>query len=142
MRRKGVGYSLCFMWGVLMMMFVIAGCASSEPSWTNYVGAAVEKSFPVPKEASQTDNALNNSKMDYIHYSMKGLSESGGVPEAYEKVIEAWGWTEKKEESTGSTRVYEKGKKIVQLTIHDDSFTVLVPKLEDKAVIQGLESSP
>ncbi|MGG6312027.1 hypothetical protein [Paenibacillus macerans] len=142
MRRRGVGYSLCFMWGVLMMIFVIAGCASSEPSWTDYVGASVEKSFPVPKEASQTETALNNSKLDYVHYSLNGLQDDEDVPEAYQKVIEEWGWKEKKEESTGTTRVYEKGKLIVQLTLHDDSFTVLVPKKEEKTVIQGLESSP
>lgn len=52
------------------------------------------------------------------------------------------GMEREKEESTGTTRVYEKGKQIVQLTIHDDSFTVLVPKKEEKTVIQGLESSP
>lgn len=125
-----------------MMLFVIAGCASSEPSWTNFVGAAVEKSFPVPKEASQTETALNNSKLDYVHYSLTGLKESSDVPEAYQKVIAEWGWKEKEEESTGTTRVYEKGKLVVQLTLHDDSFTVLVPKKEEKTVIQGLESSP
>ncbi|WP_082691249.1 hypothetical protein [Paenibacillus rubinfantis] len=142
MRRRGLRISLCFMWGVLMMMVVIAGCASSEPSWTDFVGSAVEKNFPVPKEANQTETALNNSKMDYVHYKLTGLQESSEIPEAYEKVIAEWGWKEKTEESTGTTRVYEKGKQIVQLTLHDNSFTVLVPKKEEKMVIQGLESSP
>ncbi|MBM6998168.1 hypothetical protein IM700_021080 [Paenibacillus sp. DXFW5] len=142
MRRRGIRISLCFMWGVLMMIVVIAGCASSEPSWTDFVGSTVEKNFPVPKEANQTETALNNSKMDYVHYKLTGLKESNEIPEAYQKVIAEWGWKEKKEESTGTTRVYEKGKQIVQLTLHDDSFTVLVPKKEEKTVIQGLESSP
>lgn len=142
MQRKGIGYSLGFMWVVVMILCIIAGCASSEPSWTNFVGAAVEKSFPVPKEAAQTETALNNSKMDYVHYSIAGIRENDGIPEAYQKVIQEWGWVERKEESTGATHVYEKGKLIVQLTVHDKSFTVLVPKLEEKTVIQGIEGSP
>lgn len=122
-----------------MMFFVIVGCAASEPSWTTFMGSAVEKSFPIPKEAKRTETTMNNSKMDYVHYSLKGLRESSSVPEAYQKAITEWGWTEKTEESTGTTRVYSKDKLIVQLTIHDNSFTVLVPKNEDKAIIQGLE---
>ncbi|WP_307402195.1 hypothetical protein [Paenibacillus anaericanus] len=125
-----------------MMTIIISGCTSSEPSWSTFVGAAVEKSYPVPKEANRTDAVLNNSKMDYVHYSFPGLREDDGVPEPYEKAISEWGWVEKVEENTGTTTVYEKGKLIVQLTIHDDSFTVLVPKTDEKVVIQGIESSP
>ncbi|MNH46737.1 hypothetical protein D3C79_1096480 [compost metagenome] len=77
-----------------------------------------------------------------MHYSLNGLHESEGVPEEYEKAITQWGWEEKTEESTGTTRVYKKDKLTVQLTIHDNSFTVLVPKQQSKAIIQGLESSP
>ncbi|WP_059048771.1 hypothetical protein [Paenibacillus senegalimassiliensis] len=142
MQRRGIQHSLYLMLGVLMMVFVIAGCTSSEPGWTDFVGAAVDKSFPVPKEAKQSETVLNNSKMDYVHYSLTGLHESKDVPEAYEQVIAEWGWKELKEESTGTTWVYEKGKQIVQLTIHENSFTVLIPKPERKMVIQGLESSP
>ncbi|RCX14867.1 hypothetical protein DFP94_1164 [Fontibacillus phaseoli] len=140
MRQRGIGHSLCFMGVVFMMLFIIVGCAASEPSWTTFVGSAVEKSFPVPKEAKRTETAMNNSKMDYVHYSLSGLRESDSVPEAYQKAITEWGWTEKKEESAGTTRVFNKDKLVVLLTIHDNAFTVLVPKMEEKAVIQGLES--
>ncbi|MEF2968776.1 hypothetical protein V3851_23520 [Paenibacillus sp. M1] len=140
MRQRGIRHSLCFMGVVFMVLTIIAGCADSEPTWTTFVGSAVEKSFPIPKEAERTETAMNNSKMDYVHYSLSGLSESEGVPEAYQKAITEWGWTEKTEESKGTTRVYKKDKLIVQLTIHDNAFTVLVPKIEQKAVIQGLES--
>lgn len=140
MRLRGIRSSLCFMGVVLMMIFVIAGCAASEPSWTTFVGSAVEKSFPIPKEAKRTETAMNNSKMDYVHYSLSGLRESNGVPDAFQKAITEWGWTENTEESTGTTLVYKKDKLVVQLTIHDNSFTVLVPKMEEKAIIQGLES--
>ncbi|WP_410772379.1 hypothetical protein [Fontibacillus sp. BL9] len=140
MRPRGIGYSLCFMGVVFMMLFVIVGCAASEPSWTTFVGSAVEKSFPVPKEAKRTETAMNNSKLDYVHYSLSGLRESDSVPEAYQKAITEWGWTEKVEESAGTTRVYNKDKLVVLLTIHDNAFTVLVPKMDEKAVIQGLES--
>ncbi|MEK4508022.1 hypothetical protein [Paenibacillus sp. FSL K6-2524] len=141
MWRRGKS-SLYFIGVVLMMTIIISGCTSSEPSWSTFVGAAVEKSYPVPKEANRTDAVLNNSKMDYVHYSFPGLREDDGVPEPYEKAISEWGWVERVEENTGTTTVYEKGKLIVQLTIHDDSFTVLVPKTDEKVVIQGIESSP
>lgn len=140
MRQRGIRHSLCFMGGVLLMLFIIAGCGTSEPTWSTFVGSAVEKSFPVPKEAKRTETAMNNSKMDYVHYSLSGLKESNSVPEAYEKAIKEWGWTEQKEESAGTTRVYHKDRLVVQLTIHDNAFTVLVPKMEGKSVIQGLES--
>ncbi|MBA9087593.1 uncharacterized lipoprotein YehR (DUF1307 family) [Fontibacillus solani] len=143
MRQRGIRYSLCFMLGVLMLSVVVTGCTTAESSsWTSFTGSSVEKSFPVPKEAKRTETALNNSKMDYMHYSLNGLHESEGVPEEYEKAITQWGWEEKTEESTGTTRVYKKDKLTVQLTIHDNSFTVLVPKQQSKAIIQGLESSP
>ena len=143
MWRRG-RFSLSFIAVVLMMIAIfISGCTSSSKlSWTTFVGAAVEKNFPVPKEANRTDSVLNNSKMDYVHYSLSGLREDDGVPEPYKKAITEWGWIEKVDENTGTTRVYEKGKLIVQLTIHDDSFTVLVPKNDGKVVIQGMESSP
>ncbi|MNJ33471.1 hypothetical protein [Paenibacillus fonticola] len=142
MRQRGRAYSLCFMGVVWMVLLVITGCASSTPSWTNFEGSAVEKSFPVPKEASITETALNNSRMDYVHYSLTGIEQSSSVPEKYQQVIHEWGWTEQEDQNSGTTRVYQKDKLVVQLTIHDDSFTVLVPKQDKKTVIQGLESSP
>lgn len=142
MRLRGKGYSLCFMGLVWMILLAITGCASSTPSWTKFEGSAVEKSFPVPKEASITETALNNSRMDYVHYSLSGINESSSVPEEYQQAIHEWGWTEQEDQNSGTTRVYMKDKVIVQLTIHDNSFTVLVPKQEKKTVIQGLESSP
>ncbi|MNE47018.1 hypothetical protein D3C76_103740 [compost metagenome] len=143
MRQRGIRYSLCYLLGVLMLSVVVVGCTSAESSsWTSFTGASVEKSFPVPKEAKRTETALNNSKLDYVHYSLNGLQESDGVPEEYEDAIIQWGWAEETKESTGTTRVYKKDKITVQLTIHDNSFTVLVPKQQQKAIIQGLESSP
>lgn len=141
--KRGIRYSLYLMTGLLMLM-IIAGCTSAEssPSWESFTGSSVEKSFPIPKEAKRTETALNNSKLDYVHYSLKGLQESNGVPEEYTNAITLWGWTEETAESTGTTTVYKKDKLTVQLTIHDNSFTVLVPKQKEKAIIQGLESSP
>lgn len=139
MWQKRVRYSF-YLLGTILILFVIAGCGSSEPSWTTFVGASVEKSFPVPKEANRVETAPNNSKMDYAHYSLSGLNEDSGVPEAYQKIIKEWGWTEKAEESKGTTTVYEKDKLTVQLTIYNNSFTVLVPKKESRAVVQGLDS--
>lgn len=140
MRLKGIMRSLCFMGGFLMTLLIITGCTASEPSWTTFVGSSVEKSFPVPKEAKRTETATNNTKVDYVHYSMTGLHEEDPVPEPYLKAITEWGWTEKTQESTGTTRVYTKDKLVVQLTIHKNAFTVLVPKMQEKTIIQGLES--
>ncbi|WP_068778591.1 MULTISPECIES: hypothetical protein [unclassified Paenibacillus] len=139
MWQKKARYSF-YLLGTILMLFVITGCGSSEPSWTTFVGASVEKSFPVPKEANRVETAPNNSKMDYAHYSLSGLNEDKGVPEAYQKIIKEWGWMEKAEESKGTTTVYEKDKLTVQLTIYNNSFTVLVPKRESRAVVQGLDS--
>lgn len=140
MWQRGIRSSLCFMSGVLIMLLLITGCTDSEPSWTTFVGSAVEKSFPVPKEAKRTETAMNNTKVDYVHYSMTGLREDDPVPEPYLKAITEWGWTENTQESTGTTRVYTKDKLVVQLTLNKDSFTVLVPKMQDKTTIKGLES--
>lgn len=142
MWQKRVRYSF-YVLGMILMILVIAGCGSSNSnfsSWTTFVGASVEKSFPVPKEADRIETAPNNSKMDYVHYSLSGLQEDSGVPPAYRKIIKEWGWKEKVEEGKGTTTVYEKDKLTVQLTIHNNSFTVLVPKKESKAVVQGLDS--
>lgn len=141
--KRRVRYPLYLMTGLLMLI-LIAGCTPTESSssWESFTGSSVEKSFPIPKEAKRTETALNNSKLDYVHYSLKGLMESDGVPEEYANAITQWGWTEETAESTGTTRVYKKDKLTVQLTIHDNTFTVLVPKQVEKAIIQGLESSP
>lgn len=47
-------------WLALLVLFSVAvailtGCVEEEPSWTSFEGAANEKTFPVPKEASKTD---------------------------------------------------------------------------------------
>ncbi|WP_044482632.1 hypothetical protein [Paenibacillus antibioticophila] len=141
MQLRGIRYSLCFMSGVLMMLLIITGCTDSEPSWTTFVGSAVEKSFPVPKEAKRTETATNNTKVDYVHYSMPGLREDDPVPEPYVKAITEWGWKENTKESTGTTLVFTKDKLVVQLTMHKNAFTVLVPKMQEKTIIKGLESN-
>ncbi|AWB46726.1 hypothetical protein DCC85_00065 [Paenibacillus sp. CAA11] len=123
------------------VLILTAGCNSTtELSWKAFDGAAVEQSFPVPKEASTTETAPNNSKVAYVRYSMPGLKET--LPEEYEDEIKAWGWTEQKEAKKGSTHVYTKNKQIVQLSLQKDSIVITVPKEANKVVIHGLESNP
>ncbi|WP_422658990.1 hypothetical protein ACK8P5_00080 [Paenibacillus sp. EC2-1] len=118
-----------------------SGCgASAQPSWESFDGAANVKSFPIPKEANKTEQTKGNSDLDYVRYALPGLKESESLPEPYINVIESWGWKEKKEEQKGSSLVFEKGKSIVHLTVHDDFLIITVPAPLKKEAIQGLES--
>ncbi|SMF92748.1 hypothetical protein SAMN05661091_6002 [Paenibacillus uliginis N3/975] len=118
-----------------------SACGSpSQPSWESFDGAANVKSFPIPKEANKTEQTKGNSDLDYVRYSLPGLKESDSLPEPYLEVIESWGWKEKKEEQKGSSLVFEKGKSIVHLTVHDDFLIITVPAPLKKEAIQGLES--
>ncbi|MFC7682225.1 hypothetical protein [Paenibacillus sp. GCM10028914] len=123
------------------ILILVSGCgASSEPTWESFDGAANVKSFPIPKEANKTEQTKGNSDLDYVRYALPGLKESESLPEEYIKEIESWGWKEKKEEQKGSSLVFEKGKSIVHLTVHDDFLIITVPSPLKKQAIQGLES--
>ncbi|EHS59972.1 MULTISPECIES: hypothetical protein [Paenibacillus] len=120
-------------WLALLVLFSVAvailtGCVEEEPSWTSFEGAANEKTFPVPKEASKTDRASSNSDMDYVRYALPALKESDSLPAPYLEEIAAWGWTEEPNLSTSNQKVFQKNKHMVHLSVHDGSFTVLVPK--------------
>jgi hypothetical protein len=125
---------------VCIVSVTLFGCGTKEPSWDSFEGALIEKSFPVPQEASSPDRTTTNVAMDYVRYSLTGLKEKESVPEPYLKAIEAWGWTEQKgAEDAGSSRVFQKDGLIVHLTVHDGYFIVMIPK-EKKASIKGLKS--
>lgn len=140
MQQRTRVHSLCLMLGAILLLMFIMGCNSSEPSWKSFEGSAVEKDFPVPKDATKTEAAINNSKVNYVRYSVKGLTESSRIPEVYQQVIESWGWKEDIEDNTDTMYVFTKNDKVVQLTVHKDTFTVLVPKELSRGIIHGLES--
>lgn len=118
-----------------------SGCGSSgQPSWKSFDGAANVKSFPIPKEANKTEQTKGNSDLDYVRYALPGLKETESLPEPYINEIESWGWKEKKEEQKGSSLVFEKGKSIVHLTVHDDFLIITVPAPLKKEAIRGFES--
>lgn len=118
-----------------------SGCGSSgQPSWESFDGAANVKSFPIPKEANKTEQTKGNSDLDYVRYALPGLKETESLPEPYINEIESWGWKEKKEEQKGSSLVFEKGKSIVHLTVHDDFLIITVPAPLKKEAIRGFES--
>lgn len=123
------------------MLLVIAGCGSSEPPLDDYVGAAVEKTFPVPAEAIHSESMLTNSEMRYIQYTFSGFHEKDKIPDQYQQTILDWGWVERESAKEGNTIVYEKDNQIVQVTVQDNGFTILVPKQDRNLVIQGIESS-
>lgn len=126
---------------VMFMLLVITGCGSSEPSWDDYVGAVVEKTFPVPAEATHSESMLTNSEMRYIQYNFSGFHENDKIPDKYQETILNWGWVEKEGTEAGNTVVYEKGNQLVQVTVQENGFTILVPKQDRNLVIQGIESS-
>lgn len=138
-KKKGRLFCLLVMMSALLV--IAAGCNSDDLSWKTFEGSAVEQSFPVPKEASKMETAPSNAKMDYVRYSLPGL-EASSMPALYEKEIRAWGWTEKKDEKTASTRVYLKNKQVVQVSLQKNAMIITIPKEDNKVVIHGLESKP
>ncbi|GGA51287.1 hypothetical protein [Paenibacillus physcomitrellae] len=132
MNRKTQWYLFCLL-SVITMMLFIAGCNSADTAWKVYEGSAVDKSFPVPKEASKAEAALKSAKMEYVRYSVPGLKEDSKLPTAYEEEIKAWGWTEDKEEQTGSTRVFIKNNQVIQLSLQKNAFILYIPKTNDVA---------
>lgn len=124
------------------ILLIGSGCgASTEPSWKSFDGAANVKSFPVPKEANKTEQTTGNSDLDYVRYALPGLKEDDSIPEPYLDEIVSWGWKQKETEDNGSSLVFEKGKNIVHLSVHDDFLIITVPAQFKKQAIQGLESN-
>jgi hypothetical protein len=136
MRAKTWLYALVLL---CMITVFLSGCGSSKPSWTSFEGAANEKNFPVPKEANQKDSLAANSEMNVVNYSLPGLKENDTFPLDYLKVISEWGWLEDKVNQQDSVRVFKKDNKVIQITIHDDYFVIMMPKANDKSVMRSLE---
>lgn len=117
-----------------------SGCGASEPpSWKSFDGAANVKTFPVPKEANRAEPTKGTRDLDYVRYALPGIKEDERLPQPYLDEIESWGWKEKKDEQNGSSIVFEKGKHIVHVTVHDDFLIITVPTPLKKS-IQGLET--
>lgn len=123
-----------------IVMTILVGCGNSEPLWVSFEGAANEKSFPVPKEANKKDRSAANSEMNVIHYSLSGLKESNVFPEAYLQTITEWGWQEVADEQREVVRMFKKDNKVVQVTVHDDFFVIMVPKATDKSAMRSLDN--
>ncbi|KOP65760.1 hypothetical protein AMS62_11245 [Bacillus sp. FJAT-18019] len=140
LRKRGLQVAGLICAGTILL--VGTGCgASTEPTWKSFDGAANVKSFPVPKEANKTEQTTGNSELDYVRYALPGLKEGDSIPEAYLEEIESWGWEQKETDDDSSSLVFEKGKSIVHLTVHDDFLIITVPSQLRKQVIQGLESN-
>ncbi|WP_338541206.1 hypothetical protein [Paenibacillus tundrae] len=117
---------------MICMLVILTACGETGVAWTSYEGAVNEKGFPVPKVANKSDQSEGNSDMDYVRYTLSGISESTSLPEVYLNEIKNWGWTEeqaKRNSNTSSSlRVFAKEGHIVQLAVHDGFFTLMVPK--------------
>ncbi|MBO2945917.1 hypothetical protein JJQ72_18215 [Paenibacillus sp. F411] len=124
--------------GAILLMG--SGCSiSDKPTWESFDGAANVKSFPVPKEANRTEQAKGTGELDYVRYVLPGLKEDESLPEPYLEEIKSWGWQEKEDQEGTSPIIFEKGKNIVHLTVHDDSLIITIPAPVKKE-LQGLES--
>ncbi|WP_138496077.1 hypothetical protein [Paenibacillus pinistramenti] len=129
MNKKIKWYLFCLL--CILLFTLSAGCNTADNSWKVYEGSAVDKTFPVPKAASKAESALKSSKMEYVRYSVPGLKEDSKLPTAYEEEIEAWGWTENKEEQAGSTRVFTRNHQTIQLSLQKNAFILYIPKTND-----------
>lgn len=136
--KKSISYT--FVGIMMIMLLIISGCGSSEPSLDEYVGAVVEKTFPVPAEATHSESMLTNSEMRYIQYTMSGI-HNDTIPEQYQQAISDWGWIEKEGVKPGNTMIYEKDNQMIQVSVQDNGFTILVPKQDRNLVIKGIESN-
>ncbi|WP_150275665.1 hypothetical protein [Paenibacillus tepidiphilus] len=129
------------LWILIMICLIgmmLVACGTKEPAFDVFEGAGIEKSFPVPKEASAPDGTTTNTAMDYVRYSLPGLKEKDGVPQAYLDEIVAWGWEEQADEDDDSSHVFHKDGINVHLSVHDGYFIVMIPK-EQKTAIRGLK---
>lgn len=120
---------------------MIIGC-SQKTSWDVYEEAANIKSFPIPKEANRMDRATNNPEMDYIQYSLPGVSKNDQLPDKYIDEIIKWGWTEDVISEQSSTsdlapRIFVKDSTRVHLSLHNGYLTVLVPT-QDASLIKPI----
>lgn len=138
------------------ILICLTGCGGTKMSLTSFEGAASERSFPVPKDAIKTEQPTGNQEMNYERYSLPGLKEDEGIPEAYLDAIKSWGWIEEKkntrevdepseamdyssEEDGKSSRIFYKDNKAIQVIVHDDYLIIMLPEANSKAVIQGLD---
>ncbi|CAH1226970.1 MULTISPECIES: hypothetical protein [Paenibacillus] len=122
---------------LLSLVIVLAGCGEDSVAWNSYEGAVNEKSFPVPKVANKSEQFENRSDMDYVRYTISGISEKTSLPEVYLDEIKSWGWTEEASsntsENSSSTRVFAKDGHLVHLAVHDGFFTLMVPRTDATA---------
>ncbi|CAM3092392.1 hypothetical protein PASE110613_16370 [Paenibacillus sediminis] len=129
----------CFI--LIMLLIFLAGCSQHETSWTSFEGSAIDKGFPVPKEANKTDHTSNNPKMDYVRYSLNGLKEMNGIPDAYLKEIQTWGWTEHESERMGNMRAFQKGTQMIHIAVYDNYFTLMIVKEDENPAVKGISKS-
>ncbi|WP_211749487.1 hypothetical protein [Paenibacillus sp. Marseille-Q4541] len=120
-------------------MMMLMGC-SQKTSWDSYEEAVNIKSFPIPEEANRMDRATSNPEMDYIQYSLPGVSKSAQLPDKYINEIIEWGWTEDVASEQASAtepapRVFLKDTTRVHLSLHNGYLTVLVPT-QDASLIK------
>lgn len=92
----------------------------------SFVASAIDPEFPVPKSAQKTNHQSNNPNIEYVRYSYQGLMNLNQRNQYFSE-IKKWGWVELKHEQMGAMHIFQKGKKRIHLTVHQDFFTIFFP---------------
>ena len=99
----------------LLISIVLSGCNSSSQ---NYIGSSIDEEFPIPINATMTDDKSNSPNIIYVKYNI----DRSELPADYFSTISKWGWYS--DEGYGAYRIYKKDDKTIGMTIHNDFITL------------------
>ncbi|SHE61188.1 hypothetical protein SAMN05444392_10262 [Seinonella peptonophila] len=89
--------------------------------------SSIDPEFPIPEGAKKSDKKSNDPQTSYVRYDFTGLTDPTKRQNYFEQIKKA-GWTEHPDEQMGSMHIFTKGNKRLQVIIHDDYFTLSIPK--------------
>lgn len=102
---------------------------SNTQNDTAYKPSTIESTFPVPKDSVKTDKKSKKSQMPYVRYDYTGLDQMG-KRQSYFAHLRKLGWKELKNEQLGRMHVFSNNGKQIHMTIHQDYFTIFIPKTQ------------
>lgn len=101
---------------LLLLVSMIAGCSNVYSADEGYRMSLINYGFPVPKNAGEmrpeacTDEITQSAK--YKLKNIGGENEEGPQMHYLNEII-AWGWTAMEEESSETTRYFEKESQVI-----------------------------
>jgi hypothetical protein len=121
---------------LLLFASLTSGCAqqvaaptvlSSKSYAESYKPSTLDASFPVPREASISNKKAKDPHQPYVRYQYTGLTKIK-KQRIYFSHLQQVGWQERKNEQLGGMYVFQKGEKKIHMTIHDQFFTLFIPR--------------